>query len=236
MTKNFNVIIPKTLKPADLPELFRAVYDEYKGKFFAPAKFEISTDRTEGYVEVIPSNNDFSDLLKHGTAIQNLFLKTYPALHIFFPPDSYGFPTISIYVGYLNSQTYDESIEAQKTLEDTVRFAKLIMKHSGASYFYGGVDAFGEITSSENEDVGIIYCRGKGYVKMLQTVAKNHLGVKLNESQIEKIVNEVATVKHDNGFITVQLFRIEPGESIGPKCNRFYQAVKELTKNEPNSS
>lgn len=227
-----DIIIPKMVKPKDLAEFFRKVYSEYKGKAFVPTEMEVAGQDFEGYASIAIINNDFTKLRDYadkGLTVVTLNSGLTTWLRIYYPPDAYGYPTINVGPRFLYPETEEEVPVARENLEDMLSFAKILMKHAGASYFYGGLDTIGEITDKGNVDVELIYCKGKEYVRMLQVHFQNRFGALLPESQIERIVRETATVQEEDGFTTVYFFKIKLQSESGALFEQqHYAMVKRL--------
>ncbi len=227
MPKEIEIIIPQSVQKGGVSELFGRVYSDYKGTLFSSPVVEISAEGFDKPIEIRVQNGDFSQIDNYKRSINTFWLNSRrnPRLRIIWNGTSY--PTIRFDTYILYGKTEDEAAKARKSLEDILSFALLVMKYSGASYFYGGYEIHGKITDEGTCDVELISCKGKEYVKMLQTHVKKKFDIFLQESQIERIVKETARIERRDGFTTVYFFDITAG---GLTDNRFYMAVKELAR------
>jgi hypothetical protein len=230
-----DIVIPKMVRSKDLADFFSKAYSEYKGKVFVPKEIKFIGPGFKDYKKIFPINSDCSGLRAYaGGELSILYLYTNeaPTLRIYYLPDSFGYPTIYFDAPYIYPASEEEAMEARAKLNDILAFAKLLMKYTGAAYFYGGLEVNGEITSKENTNIEFIYCKGKEYVEMLKVHFKNIFGVVLSENLIEKVVKETATVQEEGTFRLITFFRIklqsEPGALFE---NPHYAMVKKLLKN-----
>src|SRR3989338_10317692 len=132
MTQRFDIVIPKMVKQKDLADFFKKVYAEYRGDLFSSPTIRLVVDNIKGQIQLKTKTQDFSELSKYGSKIGLLFLDTGkgPSLRIFYPTSAYGHPTISFVPGLIYSETKSEVSVSVKKLNDILRFAKLLMKHS----------------------------------------------------------------------------------------------------------
>lgn len=229
MTRRFDIVIPKMVEQKDLADFFKKVYAEYGGDLFSSPTIRLIVDNIRGQVQLKTKTQDFSELSKYGSKIGLLFLDTEkgPGLRIFYPTSAYGHPTISFVPGLIYAETKSEVSESIKKLNDVLGFAKLLMKHSGASYFYGGYEVLGEITDKDTADVRLIYCRDNKYIEMLQAHLQNLFGKFFDKDEIKRIVNETTRIEREGDFTIIYFFDITAG---GLTDNRFYQTIKKLIK------
>lgn len=245
MPLRMGIVIPKVIQKEDLANVLEAVYSEYKGTIFAEPRVTVMAEKRKylfkkdvEFLNMTLTNNDFAFMRKYGERILSVDIKgkNLPTLTISYnlhvgEGEEGAYPRIGFEAdSVLYARTEAEAAEVRNWLDDVLGFAKLLMKHSGAAYLYGGYDAFGKIAESGN-DVEFIHCRGNAYIRLLQGHVKVDFGLALKESEIERLVNETATVERSDGFTTVYLLRIAPKVTFGPRFNAFYQAVKELARN-----
>lgn len=226
-----DIVVCNAVSKQGLARFLSDVYSEYRGSLFSKPVVELTAENQKGFVALTPSDSNFSGVKKYERTLHSLRINGVrnPNLRMNFWPEfgNRAYPAISFEARMLYSATKKESIEVRKWLDDVVGFAKLLMKHSGASYFYGGFEIGGEPNIAGADDVELLYCKGRAYAGMLRAHVKYALNIELSESQIEEIVEETAVIREDaDGFVMVYLFRISPGGVFGPRENGFYQAVK----------
>lgn len=226
MTTSFTIVIPHKIEWEELPRVLSRVYNEYDGKLFVPPEIELFVPAQGKYVKFKPLNNNFSELTKYTEDLFTLNPDRNPPMDIFYRDDLDAFPRIDVPF-YVFRPKKEDVARANGWLEDILKFAKLMVKHSGAPYFYGGINTLAALTSPDAVDVGIIYCKGRDYVKLLQAHVKNKFGAILSDGQLEKIVDEVATIEREDGFTTLYFLKVEP-EDVDLRYNQFYEAVKRL--------
>ncbi|MBI2580296.1 hypothetical protein HYV85_00630 [Candidatus Woesearchaeota archaeon] len=226
MSTSFTIVMPHKIEWSELPMILNQVYSEYDGRLFIPPEIKLFVPAQGKYVKFNPLNNDFSELTNYAEDIVYLNGDQSPSIYIFYKHDPDAFLRIDVPF-YVFRPKKEDVAKANEWLEDILKFARLMVKHSGAPYFYGGINTLAALTSPDAVDVGMIYCKGKDYVKLLQAHVKNKFDVVLSDNHLEKIVEEVATIKREDGFTTLYFLKVE-SEDIGPRYNPFYEAVKRL--------
>lgn len=183
MTRNFHIIIPKTLR-MNLAEFLTKVFKDYDGKLFIPEETEFSSTG-EGFKDLIPSNNFAALKIRPDLESVRINGGRNPSFRIY-DVKSGGFPTISFSSNYIVRDTEEEIRIFKRDFQDILGFSKLLMKQAEAEYFYGGFESWGDAADPSNEDIGFIYCKGDLYIEKIQQYIKNHLNLSFTREEVKK--------------------------------------------------
>lgn len=228
MTKDFCIIIPKSLIGMNLADFLINVYKEYEGTVFIPETTEFRLIG-EDYRKLIPPNN-FAALKEYENKIAIFVLSTSinPSLWVSYPPDTHAFPTVIFGMNYIVTDRPERIPIIKRNFQDVMDFSKLLMKQSGAEYFYGGMEARSEDFNVDR--ISLLYCKADSYFEKIKGYIEHKLKVSLTREEVEELINTEGRIERDGEYVTIYFFDIAPKMLVGALSSSVEKFIEDKKK------
>lgn len=234
MSVSFNIKIPCILPQEELASIFTKIYQVYDGALFAHPSLKLSVRGVKENVKINIYENNFSEINEYAKKLDSIGLECEhgPAFYINYDTilgDIY--PTIRTYKRFFWAETEEEVKKLNGELKDVIEFSKLLMKYSNASYFYGGVEAFGDAADLDNEDIALIYGPEKVIVEKVRGFLKNRK-IELSEDETRQVIEEASKARINDGECElIYFFEIKAKKTIyDEQGNQLLRVAKTLSK------
>src|SRR3989338_8255096 len=203
----------------DKIKFLKEVYTKFNGMAFGPPRDKRLSSGGENLIK-----NNFkaiSEKIKNDPMREIDIEANFPGTLIM----HYIEGKLHFYIDYEKEGGFSERqiSKGKENLKELIELCKLLLKHSKASYFYGGVEAFEEIESAC--DVQFLYCNESEYPELLQKYVEAYFKVKLDKSEIKRIVEKTAEITIDGEYVLLNFMRIQKN-ALFPQ-NLFNEAVKQ---------
>ena len=235
MPKTLNAEICGNSEIKDKIKFLKEVYTKFNGMAFGPPRDKRLSSGGENLIK-----NNFkaiSEKIKNDPMREIDIEANFPGtlimhyiegkLHIYIHCELWFFyyGSLLFYKDYEKEGGFSERqiSKGKENLKELIELCKLLLKHSKASYFYGGVEAFEEIESAC--DVQFLYCNESEYPELLQKYVEAYFKVKLDKSEIKRIVEKTAEITIDGEYVLLNFMRIQKN-ALFPQ-NLFNEAVKQ---------
>jgi hypothetical protein len=225
MADQLHVMVCGKIKSGDFRSILRAAYAEFNGSAFAIPleKLDNAFEKFKGgHTHWVAVDNDFPGSL----VIENQ--KNFTGFYIYCDVWFFYYGSLLFYKDYEREGGFSEREikKGKENFKELIDLCKLLLRHSGGSYFYAGVEAFGDIDSSC--DVQFLYCKESEYSKLLQAYVKEYFKVGLGESVIKRIVEKSAEIVREGEYVLLNFMRIRK-DALFPQ-DFFNDEVKRYLK------
>lgn len=201
MTTTIGIIMANAnVKLHKIINFLNEVYDEYKGKLFETVK--VTWGETIS-LEDKKFNELKSIITKNPTNLTFSFKNFQGDLWIEYEPHrvSINFEASGFHYHCCETE------EAQKNFDELIDFAKIVMKHSYATYFFAARNSYVD-RIEKCADLQLLYCPEDQYYELISEYIKRNFGVELDDKTIIEITEKAAIkIEKQSGWILINFMR-----------------------------
>lgn len=233
LADDLNVIMCGKLDIKDILLFLKTAYGEFNGKVFGPPYYEHA--ESGGVNSLVDNFNRLKGVITESSYEFQLhssfpgYLKISKAKGLFNISINcdvwfFYYGSLLFYKDYEKEGGFSERqiARGKENLKELIELCKLLLKHSNASYFYGGVDAFEDTESAC--DIQFLFCKESDYLELLQRYVKGYFKVQLSNSEIKRIVERTAEITKDGDCVFLNFMYIRK-DALFPQ-DIFNDAVK----------